>query len=67
MSWVRIALAALAGGIASSMTDWLFMGDWLYKRYDRHPEIWRPESDTLVTYLTWIHNHLVDDVRVGPA
>lgn len=41
MPWVRIALAALAGGIASSMTDWLFMGDWLYKRYDRHPEIWR--------------------------
>ena len=23
------------------MTDWLFMGDWLYKRYDKHPEIWR--------------------------
>ena len=41
MPWVRIALAALAGGVASSMTDWLFMGDWLYKRYDRHPEIWR--------------------------
>lgn len=25
----------------SSLTDWLFMGDWLYKRFDRHPEIWR--------------------------
>lgn len=25
----------------SSMTDWLFIGDWLYKRYDQHPEIWR--------------------------
>ncbi|MGC1905655.1 MAG: hypothetical protein WA715_17685 [Candidatus Acidiferrum sp.] len=23
------------------MTDWLFMGDWLYRRYDKHPEIWR--------------------------
>lgn len=23
------------------MTDWLFMGDWLYKRYDKNPEIWR--------------------------
>jgi hypothetical protein len=41
MPWVRIALATLAGGIGSSMTDWLFMGDWIYKRYDRHPEIWR--------------------------
>ena len=23
------------------MTDWLFMGDLLYKRFDRAPEIWR--------------------------
>ncbi len=41
MHWNRIALAVFASGIASSLTDWLFMGDWLYKRYDRHPEIWR--------------------------
>ena len=37
----RMALAILASSIVSSMTDWLFMGDWLYKRYDRNPEIWR--------------------------
>jgi hypothetical protein len=41
MPWNRIALAVLTSGIMSSMTDWLFMGDWLYKRYDKHPEIWR--------------------------
>ncbi|MFZ0772185.1 MAG: hypothetical protein WCA49_03075 [Candidatus Sulfotelmatobacter sp.] len=41
MPWGRIALAVLASGVVSSLTDWLFMGDWLYKRYDRHPEIWR--------------------------
>jgi hypothetical protein len=41
MPWGRIALAVLLSGIASSLTDWLFMGDWLYKRYDRNPEIWR--------------------------
>jgi hypothetical protein len=41
MPWGRIALAILASGFVSSMTDWLFAGDWLYKRYDRHPEIWR--------------------------
>ncbi len=41
MPWGRIALAVLASAIVSSLTDWLFMGDWLYKRYDRHPEIWR--------------------------
>ncbi len=41
MPWGRIALAVLASGFMSSMTDWLFAGDWLYKRYDRNPEIWR--------------------------
>jgi hypothetical protein len=38
---IRFALAVLAGGVVTSMTDWLFMGDWLYKRFDNHPEIWR--------------------------
>jgi hypothetical protein len=41
MTWGRIAIAVIASGFVSSMTDWLFMGDWLYKRYDRNPEIWR--------------------------
>jgi hypothetical protein len=41
MPWGRIALAVLASAVVSSLTDWLFMGDWLYKRYDRNPEIWR--------------------------
>jgi|SRR5271169_1884304 len=41
MPWGRIALAVLASGFVSSLTDWLFMGDWLYKRYDRNPETWR--------------------------
>lgn len=42
MSWIRFALATLAGGILSSLTDWLFMGsDLLYKRNNRYPEIWR--------------------------
>jgi hypothetical protein len=41
MNWGRFAVAVLASGFLSSMTDWLFMGDWLYKRFDRNPEIWR--------------------------
>lgn len=41
MHWIKFALAVLAGGAASSMTDWLFMGDFVYKRFDTHPEIWR--------------------------
>jgi hypothetical protein len=41
MSWIHFALAVLVGGILSSLTDWLFMGDLLYKRNNKHPEIWR--------------------------
>jgi hypothetical protein len=41
MNWGRFAVGVLASGFLSSMTDWLFMGDWLYKSYDRNPEIWR--------------------------
>lgn len=54
MPWARIALATLAGGIASSMTDWLFMGDWIYKRFDRHPEIWRfPAGQGETKAIAW--------------
>jgi hypothetical protein len=41
MTWIHILLAALAGGFVASLTDWLFMGDLLYKRFNPHPEIWR--------------------------
>ena len=42
MSWSRLLLAAFAGGVITSMTDWFFMGaDGLYKKFDHHPEIWR--------------------------
>lgn len=54
MSWARIVLAALAGGIVTSITDWLFMGsDWLYKRYDRHPEIWRFSGQGETKAVIW--------------
>jgi hypothetical protein len=54
MPWARIAFATLAGGIASSMTDWLFMGDWIYKHFDRHPEIWRfPAGQGETRAIVW--------------
>jgi hypothetical protein len=53
MSAARLLIAALAGGFASSMTDWFFHGDWLYKRYDRHPEIWRKWSQGETTAVLW--------------
>ena len=36
---LRFVLAVLVGGFLTSMTDWLFMGDWIYKRFNKHPEI----------------------------
>jgi hypothetical protein len=41
MNWTRSVLAALGSGIAASLTDWLFMGDLLYKKANQYPEIWR--------------------------
>ena len=41
MNWIRFALGVLAGGTLSSLSDWLFMGDLLYKRNNKYPEIWR--------------------------
>ena len=36
-----IILAILAAGIASTFTDWLFMGVLFHDRYNRYPEVWR--------------------------
>ncbi len=41
MNWIRVALTVFAGGFVASLTDWLFMGDWLYQQYNQNPEIWR--------------------------
>jgi hypothetical protein len=41
MNWTRFALTVAATGIVASLTDWLFMGDLLYKRFNKYPEIWR--------------------------
>jgi hypothetical protein len=53
ISWTRFAFAVLAGGIVSSMTDWLFMGDWLYRRYNAHPEIWRVHGGNETKAILW--------------
>ena len=45
MSWMRFAVAVFSGGLAASLTDWFFMGDLLYKRFNKHPEIWRYPGD----------------------
>jgi hypothetical protein len=46
MNWTRFAFTVLAGGLVTSLTDWFFMGDLLYKRYNKYPEIWRHRGHT---------------------
>ena len=54
MNWIRTALTVLAGGFVTSLTDWLFMSDWLYKRYNQYPEIWRfPHGQGEMQAIVW--------------
>jgi hypothetical protein len=54
MNWIRVALTVFAGGLVASLTDWLFMGDWLYKRYNQYPEIWRhPHGQGEMKAIAW--------------
>jgi hypothetical protein len=49
MYFMRLAAIILGAGILSSLTDWLFAGDWIHRRWT-YPEIWRkgPESRAIV-------------------
>jgi hypothetical protein len=41
MNWTRFALAVVASGVATSFTDWLFMGVLFHAKYLETPELWR--------------------------
>ena len=41
MNWTRIGLAILACGLATTFTDWFFMGILFHKKYLAFPEVWR--------------------------
>jgi hypothetical protein len=54
MNWLRACLTVFVGGFVTSLSDWLFMGDWLYRRYDQHPEIWRfPHGQGEMQAIVW--------------
>jgi hypothetical protein len=40
MSWIRFTVVVLGAGFVTSMTDWLFAGDWLHRRWT-YKEVWR--------------------------
>ena len=41
MNWMRFALAVLAAGVGSSLTDWFFGGVLFHEKYKTYSEIWR--------------------------
>ena len=51
MIWTRFVLIVIGTGVVSSLTDWLFAGDWLHQRYT-YPEIWRQGSEGRAIALT---------------
>ena len=53
-SWTRFGVTVLAAAVVSSLTDWFFMGDLLYRRFNEHPEIWRYPSGQGETHaIAW--------------
>lgn len=51
MNWTRLALITIGAGVLTSLTDWLFAGDWLHQRFS-YPEIWRQGAETRAIALT---------------
>ncbi len=51
MNWIRLVAIVFGAGVASSLTDWFFAGDWLHRRWT-HPEIWRQGAEERAIALT---------------
>jgi len=51
MNWMRLALITIGAGVVTSLTDWLFAGDWIHKRFT-YPEIWRQGVEGKAIALT---------------
>ena len=51
MNWARLVAVIVSTGVVSSLTDWLFAGDWIHRRYT-YPEIWREGEEGRAIALT---------------
>jgi len=51
MNWARLVAITIGAGVVSSLTDWLFAGDWIHRRYT-YPEIWRQGNEGRAIALT---------------
>jgi hypothetical protein len=51
MNWVRLIAITFGAGVLSSLTDWIFAGDWIHRRFT-YPEIWRQGAEKKAIALT---------------
>ena len=51
MNWMRLIAITLGAGVLSSLTDWIFAGDWIHRRFT-YPEIWRQGVEQKAIGLT---------------
>jgi hypothetical protein len=51
MNWMRFAAIVIGSGILASLTDWLFAGDWIHRRFT-YPEVWRKGIESRAIALT---------------
>lgn len=51
MNSTRLVLIVVGTGIVTSLTDWLFAGDWLHRRFT-YPEVWRCGAESRAIALT---------------
>ena len=51
MNWMRLIAISLGTGVLSSLTDWIFAGDWIHRRFT-YREIWRQGAETKAIALT---------------
>lgn len=40
VNWIKFFFVVVSAGTVSTLTDWVFAGDWMHKRFT-YPEIWR--------------------------
>lgn len=53
MNWARFLLTVVVAGIATSVTDWLFMGVLFHDKYNAHPEVWRKPKGEDKKAIAW--------------
>ncbi|MFZ0305479.1 MAG: hypothetical protein WAL75_22510 [Terracidiphilus sp.] len=51
MPWTKLVAIVVGAGVLSSLTDWIFAGDWIHKRFT-YPEIWRKGQESRAIALT---------------